>query len=95
MQGGSRDGGAAAPENGGQGSGSGGNTASSMAGLGIQFAGAILLFLWLGMWLDRKLGTAPWLLVVGVFVGAGASFYSMYRKLLAAQREEDDARKRK
>ena len=51
------------------------------AGLGIQFVVAILLFLYLGKWLDGKLGTAPWLLILGVFVGAGGGFYSMYRKL--------------
>jgi F0F1-type ATP synthase assembly protein I len=45
-----------------------------------------------GQWLDRKLGTAPWMLMLGVFLGAGASFYSMYRKLTAAQRREDAAR---
>jgi hypothetical protein len=31
--------------------------------------------------------------LVGVFLGAGASFYSMYRKLMAAQAREDAARK--
>jgi ATP synthase protein I len=51
------------------------------AGIGIQFAISILLFLYAGKWLDAKLGTAPWLLIAGVFVGAAASFYSMYRAL--------------
>jgi F0F1-type ATP synthase assembly protein I len=51
------------------------------AGVGFQFVAAILLFLYLGKWLDAKLGTAPWLLITGVFVGAGGGFYSMYRKL--------------
>lgn len=62
-------------------------------GIGLQFAGAIVLFLFLGQWLDRKLGTAPWMLYLGVFVGAAASFYSMYRKLMAIQ-ERDEAAKR-
>jgi F0F1-type ATP synthase assembly protein I len=53
------------------------------------------VFLYLGQWLDRKLGTAPWLLIVGVFVGAGASFYSMYRKLMAAQAREEAAKQAK
>jgi F0F1-type ATP synthase assembly protein I len=60
--------------------------------VGIQFALAILVFLYLGQWLDRKLGTAPWLLVIGVFLGAGLGFYSMYRKLMAAQARADEAR---
>ena len=62
------------------------------AGLGIQFAVSILVFLYLGQWLDRKLGTAPWLLLACLFLGAGGSFYSMYRRLMAAQAREDAAR---
>lgn len=62
------------------------------AGLGIQFAASIVVFLYVGQWLDRKLGTAPWLLLVGVFLGAGGSFYSMYRRLMIAQAREDAAR---
>jgi F0F1-type ATP synthase assembly protein I len=42
---------------------------------------------------DKKLGTEPVFLMIGVFVGAGGAFYSMYRKLTAAQRREDEARK--
>lgn len=59
------------------------------AGLGLQFAVSILVFLFVGQWLDRKLGTAPVFLLVGVFVGAGGAFYSMYRKLMAIQAEEE------
>lgn len=69
-----------------------GPSAGEYAGLGIQFAASIVLFLYLGQWLDRKLGTAPWLLLAGVFVGAGGSFYSVYRRLMAAQAREDAAR---
>jgi F0F1-type ATP synthase assembly protein I len=57
------------------------------AGIGIQFAVSLLLFLFVGQWLDRKLGTSPIFLMIGVFVGAGAAFYSMYRKLMADQRD--------
>lgn len=66
------------------------------AGLGLQFAVSILLFLYLGQWIDRRLGTEPWFMIVGVFTGAGASFYSMYRKLMAIQeRDERAARERR
>ena len=58
---------------------------TEFAGLGLQFVAALLLFLFLGRWLDRRLGTYPWLQIVGVFVGAGGAFYGMYRKLMAAQ----------
>jgi hypothetical protein len=62
--------------------------ASVAAGAGIQFAVSIVVFLFLGQWLDRRLGTAPVFLFGFVFVGAAASFYSMYRQLMAEQRRE-------
>lgn len=67
--------------------------ATELAGLGVQLVASILIFLYIGQWLDRKLGTAPWLLILGVFLGAGGSFYSMYRKLLASQRRDEEARR--
>ena len=70
-----------------------GISAGQFAGLGLQFAAAIILFLFVGQWLDRKLGTEPWFLIIGVFTGAGAAFYSMYRKLMAAQAVEDAKRR--
>ncbi|MFN8570755.1 MAG: AtpZ/AtpI family protein [Gemmatimonadaceae bacterium] len=64
--------------------------AGAYAGLGLQFALAILLFLYAGQWVDKRLGTSPAFLVIGVFVGAGAAFYSMYRTLMRAQRRDDE-----
>jgi F0F1-type ATP synthase assembly protein I len=69
--------------------------AGAMAGLGLQFALSVLLFLWLGQWIDGKLGTEPIFLLLFVFLGAGASIYSIHRKLMAQQRREDEERKRK
>ena len=66
---------------------------SSYAGLGVQFVVSILLFLYLGRWVDQKLGTEPWFLVIGVFTGATAGFYAMYRKLTADQKREDASRR--
>ena len=61
--------------------------AGEVMGAGIQFAASILLFLFVGRWLDARLGTAPWLLLLGVFVGAAAGFWSMYRQLVIVPRE--------
>ena len=73
-----------------------GISAGQFAGVGLQFAAAIIVFLYGGQWLDRKLGTEPWFLIIGVFTGASAAFYSMYRKLMKAQeREEAQRRARK
>jgi F0F1-type ATP synthase assembly protein I len=72
------------------GGGAGGPSPASFAGAGIQFVISILLFLYIGKWLDGKLGTAPWLLMAGVFVGAGAGFYSFYRRIMAASHDHGD-----
>ena len=63
-------------------------SASEFAGIGLQFAASIVLFVFAGQWLDRRLGTGPLFLILGVFLGAGGSFYSMYRKLMAAQQND-------
>lgn len=74
---------------------SGGGGAGKYAGFGVQFAGAILLFLYAGNWVDGKLGTAPLFLIAGVFLGAGLSFYSIYRRVMADQQTEAESRKKK
>lgn len=69
--------------------------AGRYVGLGLQFVIAILLFLWIGKWVDRQLGTDGPGVLVGVFVGAGAAFYSMYKSLMADQRREEAEAARK
>ena len=63
-------------------------TVGRFAGLGFQLVASILLFLYGGQWLDRRLGTDPLFLLLGVFIGAAAAIYSMYRSLMAEQRRE-------
>ncbi len=64
----------------------GGISAAQFAGVGLQFAATIVVFAFAGIWLDKKLGSSPWFVLVGVFVGAAAGFFSIYRQLMAAQR---------
>ena len=68
--------------------------AGKYAGLGLQFAASILVFLFAGQWLDGKLGTKPLFLIVGVFVGAGAAFYSIYKATMAEERDEAERKKK-
>ena len=67
---------------------------STYAGAGLQFAFGIVLFLLLGRWADRHLGTGPLFLILGVFIGAFGGFYSMYRRISAAQKADDERRAR-
>jgi F0F1-type ATP synthase assembly protein I len=69
-----------------------GLSGGEFAGVGIQFAAAIIIFLFAGQWVDDRLGTGGLFAVAGVFIGAGAAFYSMYRKITAAQRRDDEER---
>ena len=74
---------------GGPGTSNEGPGAGAYANFGLQFVVALLFFLYVGQWVDRRLGTSPVFLLIGVFAGAGGSFYAMYRKLMAAQERED------
>ena len=66
---------------------------STFAGAGIQFAVAIVFFLLAGQWVDRKLGTSPVFLLIGVFIGGSAAFYSLYRRITKAQKADDERRR--
>jgi F0F1-type ATP synthase assembly protein I len=69
--------------------------AGKYAGVGLQFALSILLFLYLGQWLDRRVGTNGIFALLGAFLGFGAAFYSIYRSLMADQRREEEAEAQK
>jgi ATP synthase protein I len=65
-----------------------------MAGAGFQFAAALLAGVFGGQWLDRRIGTAPVFLYVGVAVGAVGGMTVLYRQLMRITRDEEEARKR-
>ena len=48
---------------------------SKYLGVGLTWALSTALFLYLGTAVDERLGTAPWLSLVGAFVGAAAGFW--------------------
>ena len=51
----------------------------SYAGLGFQLAAAMVVFGGIGYWLDGRLNTTPWLLVVGMLLGATGGMISLIR----------------
>lgn len=54
----------------------------ALAGLGMQFFASILVFVYVGNWLDRRFHTSPLFLLGGLFVGGGGTFYASYRRLM-------------
>jgi F0F1-type ATP synthase assembly protein I len=69
--------------------GSQGGADPRLMGLGLQFVVAILLCLYAGMWLDARLHTAPWLMLIGALIGASAGFYTMFRVLMSENKRFD------
>ena len=69
-----------------------GSSGVDFGAIPFQLAFSLLAGVYGGEWLDKKLGSAPWLLITGVFLGAGLSFYNIYEKLTAVQARDDAAR---
>ena len=61
-----------------------------ISGVGFTLVAYVLVFTGIGYGLDRLLGTEPWLMVVGVFVGGGIGFYSMIRTLTQPTTRDTD-----
>jgi F0F1-type ATP synthase assembly protein I len=58
------------------------------AGAGLQLALTLVAFMFLGLWLDKLLGSSPWFVLICVFVGAAAGFYSLYRRLMGSTKRD-------
>jgi F0F1-type ATP synthase assembly protein I len=54
---------------------------ADLAGIGMYFAGAVLIPIVIGAVLDSRLHTGPWLVLVGLFVGLAAGATAMWLKL--------------
>lgn len=65
-------------------------------GIAPMFVAGILIGYFGGSYLDRRLGTTPWLTVVGLFLGMGAGFAEILRllRLLKAYEERRKRRRR-
>ena len=51
------------------------------AGLGVQMAASLLIFVWIGQWADRRFDTGGLLTVLAAFLGFGGTMYSLIRTL--------------
>lgn len=55
---------------------------SPYIGLGFQLAASILVFLFLGRWVDGKLGTYPVFMIIGAFIGGAGGMIGFIRTVL-------------
>ena len=54
--------------------------------VGFQLAISVVAGLFAGQWADGKLGTEPWLTLLGLLLGSVAGFYNLIRILNWKQR---------
>ncbi len=68
------------------------NWVARSSSLGIQFALFLLLFFFIGYWLDQKLGSSPWFMIAGAILGFTGGTVWLYRQAFPAARESDEPR---
>ena len=61
-------------------------TAGRVSAVGMEFAGAVIGCLLIGWWADGKLGSSPWLAVLGILLGSAVGFKAVYRAAKTMQR---------
>ncbi len=66
-------------------------TSLKLSSVGIEFALSVLIGVFAGRWLDGKLGTSPWLMIVLLCVGFAAGLRSLMRSMDKAGRAADKA----
>jgi ATP synthase protein I len=59
--------------------------AGPLLGIGVTFVASIGICLALGWWLDRALGTKPWLTLAGALLGIVTGFYLFFRTVASAE----------
>jgi F0F1-type ATP synthase assembly protein I len=57
------------------------------AGVGVQYAATILLLTLLGIWLDKRAGTAPIFLLVFLLVGFVGATWSLIQQVLGPDKK--------
>lgn len=51
---------------------------ATMSSVGIQLVVSTVIGLFLGLWLDKKFDTAPWLMLLGLVIGIASGFKNLY-----------------
>jgi ATP synthase protein I len=58
----------------------------SASSVGLELGLAVIIALLLGMWLDRQLGTQPWLMLLFLVLGLVAGFRNVLRAVARAEK---------
>ncbi len=63
--------------------------------LGLQLAISVVVFFFIGYWLDGKFGTSPWCTVGGAFLGAAGGLTKFLKEAMAlGKRADEDLKER-
>ena len=73
--------------------GKGAYNALSASSVGLELGIAVALGLAIGYWLDQRLGTAPWMLLLWLVIGFAAGFRGVLRAVRASDRAAADKRR--
>ena len=63
---------------------------AELSTVGLTLVVATVLGLAGGYYLDRWLGTSPWLTLIGLLLGIAAGFVNLFRSIKRAERDIDD-----
>ena len=66
---------------------------ASFLTMGAQLALSVVVFFFLGRWLDGHFGTAPWLMLAGLALGITGGFIKFFRTAASLSREADEKRR--
>ncbi|MFA5086445.1 MAG: AtpZ/AtpI family protein [Candidatus Paceibacterota bacterium] len=58
--------------------------------LGILIAFPMVLMIALGIWLDRKMNTFPWILLASIFLGIGLTVLDVYKAIIPFLEKRSD-----
>lgn len=56
--------------------------------LGFQLAAAVVVFSFIGAWLDSRWDTSPWLLLAGLLLGSVGGFVKFFKTISDLERKD-------
>lgn len=61
---------------------------SLVSQLGFSIAVPIVLMALLGNWIDKKIGTTPWIFILFLMIGIVAGFVSAYKQIMTVTKKK-------